>query len=351
MKLQEIFQIREEEFQKREQNYQEKRSQLGKLLEEVTGKKQKLDEEKEKQEREHGRLQLWENQLVDREKEQKEQEEKFACKQKQLQEMEKELLLKHSLELEKVRNEEMKLKRLTESYEYKISLLDSGVSEIPEADLSDYIAIEEYRKLLEEKEEKIRKLKEERVQLLRKVLELTGRKNQKAQKRETSEIDSEEPKEIEMEETEMEEAEETEADEREFEETPYFDVSESEEGYTREELTAETLKYYLEHQKRLYRNVEIRHSDQGELVYADGNGLQYRFLFTKPGCFDIIAKRTYSSRLAELLDRFGQKYPGVTFRYDRQEKAVYVSGYFSADLTIEDLMEKVEELSNCFKRK
>ena len=35
--LQEIFQIREEEFQKREQNYQEKRSQLGKLLEEVPG--------------------------------------------------------------------------------------------------------------------------------------------------------------------------------------------------------------------------------------------------------------------------------------------------------------------------
>lgn len=340
--LQEIFQIREEEFQKREQDYQAKRNQLKQLLGSVASQKEELEKEAKELAGEKERLQAWEEQLAGKEKVLQEQEEQMKQKAEQLQGTEKELLLKHSLELEKVRNEKLKLKRLTENYEFKISLLDDGVAEIPQPDLSEYIPLEEHCSLMEEKEGNIRQLKEERVQLLRKVLELTGQKKQTSQEESVDENQHE---------SEKADKSEDVGERKAFHEEAQMEETLRSEEYAKEELTPDALESYLRHQKKTYSNVEIRHSDQGELVYADGNGLQYRFLFATPGCFDIIAKRTYSSRLKDLLERFEQKYPGITFRYDKKEKAVYVTGSFTMDMQTEELMDKVEELSNCFNRK
>lgn len=58
-----------------------------------------------------------------------------------------------------------------------------------------------------------------------------------------------------------------------------------------------------------------------------------------------------SRALDKLLVRLNTQHPGVKFYYDEQEHRVYASGYFSNTMSPERLMEKVHEVSDCFRQK
>ena len=118
-----------------------------------------------------------------------------------------------------------------------------------------------------------------------------------------------------------------------------------------EELTASILNRYLVRNEPKYISSEIRHSEDGEQLHVNINNLDYVFLFSQPAAFDISAPKKKSRALDKLLVRLNTQHPGVKFYYDEQEHRVYASGYFSNTMSPERLMEKVHEVSDCFRQK
>ena len=118
-----------------------------------------------------------------------------------------------------------------------------------------------------------------------------------------------------------------------------------------EELTASVLNRYLVKNEPKYISAEIKHSEEGEQLHVNINNLDYVFLFSSPAAFDISAPKKKSRALDKLLVRLNTQHPGVKFYYDEQEHRVYASGYFSNTMAPERLMEKVHEVSDCFRQK
>ena len=118
-----------------------------------------------------------------------------------------------------------------------------------------------------------------------------------------------------------------------------------------EELTASVLNRYLKKNEPKYISAEIKHSEEGEQLHVNINNLDYVFLFSSPAAFDISAPKKKSRALDKLLVRLNTQHPGVKFYYDEQEHRVYASGYFSNTMTPDCLMEKVHEVSDCFRQK
>ena len=118
-----------------------------------------------------------------------------------------------------------------------------------------------------------------------------------------------------------------------------------------EELTASILNRYLARNEPKYISSEIRHSEDGEQLHVNINNLDYVFLFSQPAAFDISSPKKKSRALDKLLVRLNTQHPGVKFYYDEQEHRVYASGYFSNTMSPERLMEKVHEVSDCFRQK
>ena len=100
-----------------------------------------------------------------------------------------------------------------------------------------------------------------------------------------------------------------------------------------------------------YISAEIKHSEEGEQLHVNINNLDYVFLFSSPAAFDISAPKKKSRALDKLLVRLNTQHPGVKFYYDEQEHRVYASGYFSNTMAPDSLMEKVHEVSDCFRQK
>lgn len=118
-----------------------------------------------------------------------------------------------------------------------------------------------------------------------------------------------------------------------------------------EELTASVLNRYLIKNEPKYISAEIKHSEEGEQLHVNINNLDYVFLFSSPAAFDISAPKKKSRALDKLLVRLNTQHPGVKFYYDEQEHRVYASGYFSNTMAPDSLMEKVHEVSDCFRQK
>ena len=118
-----------------------------------------------------------------------------------------------------------------------------------------------------------------------------------------------------------------------------------------EELTASVLQNYLSKNEAKYISSEIKHSEEGEQLHVNINNLDYAFLFSQPAAFDISTPKKKSRALDKLLVRLNTQHPTVKFRYDEQEGKVYASGYFSNTMTPENLMNKVHEVSDCFRQK
>lgn len=345
-KTREIFAEREKEFQLRQQAFEEKENRLKSLLQRITSEKEELNERRKEIEKKHTELEEEKKVLCERSSAVKEQEAEVQKQRERIEEQEKSLMMKYNLELEQVRNDEMRLKRLTADYEYKLSMMDPEMASVlqnpgPVADLTEYVSVEEHHQKIALAEEEIQELreernkltdmildmKEERGKLLAKILELRSIQNEKTKRQE------EVQKETDREKKEVDATEDTEP-ERE----------------TEEELTASVLKSYLTKNRSDFERVEIRHSEDGELLYGEGRGLVYHFLFMEPSTFDISAERKNSSRLRKQLEMYNEKFPGVQFRYDESEKKVYATGYFTNQLKAYELMKRVQEIADCFRQ-
>lgn len=339
-KIQRIYAEREEEYQKYEESYQRRCSGLQEILQQISEGKAELEKQNKILEKKRRSLFEQEQELERKIKEKEdlfleesrkleEEKEKINTAFEEVKATKEELLLKHNLELETVRNEELKLRRLTSDYEYKISLLDQKNAGIQSIDPEEYIPVSEHNKM-------VQALKDERAEFMKRILELTGRLEQYEDLR-TSDSEQEM-----LHENEFEEAMEKEED----------IVSESkkirteEEDYSFEELTAEVLKTYMEKNEPKYAGLSVLHSEEGEQLHAEYGGVYLRFIFADPCRFDISAKRKENYRLHKILDKMNKQYPGVKFHYE--EGFVYATGYFTSEISPRDLMDRTGDLISCF---
>ncbi len=368
-KIQQIYREREDEFSRWEADYQKKSESLQTLLAQVLEDRKKLDADRENLEKEQERVSL-EGETLRRDQETLEQERDKLASEKN------ELVFKMNLEHESIRNEEMKLKRLRDDYEYKISMADGGLS----ADMSLYMLRTEHREIMDKQQagyeaqlqelresygeslqeqhrelEQLRQetedLRAERIRLLAENLKLSGamdgpgaagmpqegRREENREPRQTGRVPESgtggEPEGALPGETKPEEA------------APEAD---STDDITAEELTAETLRGYMEKNKKQFQSLEILHSDDGEQLSAWMGKLRLRFLFTKPAQFDVAAKRKNSAALRKKLQEMNIREAGVVFQYDEAAEEARATGFFTADMTAETVMEKVERICDCF---
>lgn len=349
-----IFAEREKEFQLREQAFEEKEKGLKALLKHITSERKELEGQREELKTRQKALEEDREVLNSRSLELEEQEQGLKARQEHFEEWEKDQLMKYNLELEQVRNEEMKLKRLTDDYNYRVSLLEPGVAEalqspVAAVDLDSYISIDEHNhriRLAEEKAQGFMKEREElkatvkEVQKERDGLEATIKEMQKERGKLLDKI-------VELRSSQTAEAcvPETKSRGGTKETQPAGAVPETE-----EELTAHVLQSYLKRNRTDLEELEVRHSEDGELLYAKGRGLTYHFLFVEPSTFDISTERKDSTRLRRQLETCNGKFPGVQFHYDEAERRVYATGYFTNQLKAHELMDRVQEIADCFRQ-
>ena len=368
-KMRQIYSQREEEFLLRDQAYQEKgaalqamvkeiaatrntveerESKLNALQEEINQKEKSLEEKKNELERNFSEK---ENALEDRQAKIQEQELKIK-------EQEKSLIMKYNLELETVRNEEMRLKRLTEEYDYKLSLLDEGMVETlqhtgDKADLTKYMLLKEHDEMVTDLNKKIQSLQAEKSTLLaeheKTVIDLNKKLEGAHADRTTLmkkivELNTQSIATPELE-NPQQQVSSSQSDTGQGEK-PKEAQNPGHEAH--EELTAEVLLHYLEKNEPKLENVSIKHSGDGEQLQASCGRLQYRFLFTKPAQFDLFAERKKNSQLRKVLEQLNKDHPGVQFRYAEAEGCVFATGYFTQDINSYELMERVKKISNCF---
>lgn len=274
--LQRVLREREEEFQKRERVYREKNEKLQELL-------VRLSEQKKEQEA---------------------------------------LFLKQSLGLEKVRNEEIRLKRLAEEYEYRLSILDEAApKETGWIGKAEREAEEADRTGKAEREAKetgwIGKAEHEEVcpgieysccasDAVMREEENYGENEQSASARKWISPEEQE-KWSEEYQKKIAGYEEELASLREERTRLMKHILEAGEGTVQElperELTAEGFCAYLQKNEPGFASAVIYHSEAGEQVHAEVRGLAYRFLFSAPSYFDIVASRKDSRIFGDCCSR------------------------------------------------
>lgn len=349
-----IFEERESEFKMREDAFREKEANLQALVKHISTEKEVNERNRNDIEKIKATLNQQKEEQAEKQAELEEKLEMLKAERIALEKQEKNQIMKYNLQLEQVRNDRMKLERLTADYEYRMSLVDHGIAEevhdIESINLDQYVSVEEHEKqmcslkessehnlivlntkletlLKENKElkETVQEMQRERTKLLHKIMEL------QSSKEDSQTEDENVPKAVALgvsKKTELEES------------VPEVD----------EELTARVLQSYLRKNEPQFDKLEIRHSEDGELLYGEKRGLEYHFLFTEPAAFDISAARKKSSGLRKRLETYNEKFPGVQFRYDDAEKRIYATGYFTNRLKVYELMQKVQEIANCFQQ-
>lgn len=292
----EIFEEREREYQLREMDLIKKQETLNRKLEEMAADRKSLDKRLYDLKEVQTRMQELEKNMKEREQDLVKKEAAFSTEKANLLEKEKELTvrenevsMKYNLALERTRNEEMKLKRIREEFEYKLSLLDSG----------------QIKELLEnEKKFEIYEECDEPQQCVEECIN-----GEEIEKEECTKVI--------------------------------------------EELTATVLKKYMEKNENILRELCIKHSEKGEILCAKGNSveyysMEYSFIFTNPICMEVSTERKYSSRLRKRLKEFNQKYPEIQFSYDTAEKRAIAECFFDNTLTPQEVVKKINYVTEFF---
>lgn len=402
--LNEIYQEREKLFQQRERDYLEQKKTLNNLLESIKQEKetlnqkgQELKKQQEELHKEEQNQQTWYQQLCEEKKQLERDKEELNKKEKEFETAKDSMEVRYQVQIEKAKNMEIQAKQSKETFEHKLDMLGlvldadgkpggeatkffesllGGMNKWNEEELQ---SLEEENKAYENES---RYLKEELEELNKKSKQLEEENNRLQSEKEQL---SEEVKRIEAEKNRLlalvssisQKKKEVEEPEREEEDVPNFGTQEeknipnfgTEETYIPtfgrkqeqresqrekpvfEELTASVLNRYLVKNEPKYISAEIKHSEEGEQLHVNINNLDYVFLFSSPAAFDISAPKKKSRALDKLLVRLNTQHPGVKFYYDEQEHRVYASGYFSNTMAPDSLMEKVHEVSDCFRQK
>ena len=384
--LNEIYQEREKLFQQRERDYLEQKKTLNNLLESIKQEKetlnqkgQELKKQQEELHKEEQNQQTWYQQLCEEKKQLERDKEELNKKEKEFETAKDSMEVRYQVQIEKAKNMEIQAKQSKETFEHKLDMLGlvldadgkpggeatkffesllGGMNKWNEEELQ---SLEEENKAYENES---RYLKEELEELNKKSKQLEEENNQLQSEKEQL---SEEVKRIEAEKNRLLTLISSISQSKEEEAVPNFGTKEkpyvptfgrkqeSNESERKsavfEELTASVLNRYLKKNEPKYISAEIKHSEEGEQLHVNINNLDYVFLFSSPAAFDISAPKKKSRALDKLLVRLNTQHPGVKFYYDEQEHRVYASGYFSNTMTPDCLMEKVHEVSDCFRQK
>lgn len=369
--LNEIYQEREKLFQQRERDYLEQKKTLNNLLESIKQEKetlnqkgQELKKQQEELHKEEQNQQTWYQQLCEEKKQLERDKEELNKKEKEFETAKDSMEVRYQVQIEKAKNMEIQAKQSKETFEHKLDMLGlvldadgkpggeatkffesllGGMNKWNEEELQSLE--EENNQLQSEKEqlsEEIKRIEAEKNRLLTLVSSISKSKEEEA-----------------VPNFGTNEEEEEDAPDTDTKEKPYVPTfgrkQESNESERKnavfEELTASVLNRYLVKNEPKYISAEIKHSEEGEQLHVNINNLDYVFLFSSPAAFDISAPKKKSRALDKLLVRLNTQHPGVKFYYEEQEHRVYASGYFSNTMSPERLMEKVHEVSDCFRQK
>lgn len=390
--LNEIYQEREKLFQQRERDYLEQKKTLNNLLESIKQEKetlnqkgQELKKQQEELHKEEQNQQTWYQQLCEEKKQLERDKEELNKKEKEFETAKDSMEVRYQVQIEKAKNMEIQAKQSKETFEHKLDMLGlvldadgkpgGEATKFFESLLGGNKWNEEELQSLEEEnkayENESRYLKEELEELNKKSKQLEEENNQlQSEKKQLSEdvkrMEAEKNRLLALVSSISQKKKEVEEPEREEEDVPNFGTEETyiptfgrkqeqresqREKPVFEELTASVLNRYLVKNEPKYISSEIKHSEDGEQLHVNINNLDYVFLFSSPAAFDISAPKKKSRALDKLLVRLNTQHPGVKFYYDEQEHRVYASGYFSNTMAPDSLMEKVHEVSDCFRQK
>ena len=117
------------------------------------------------------------------------------------------------------------------------------------------------------------------------------------------------------------------------------------ENIYQEELTASVIEQALRKSTEEFTDVEILHSEYGDQVAAQRRALSYRFVIAHPSYFDIYTERRYSRTLERNLQKLNEKHPSLKFSYDKRDQIVIITGYFTNDMPMNELIDYVMEAS------
>lgn len=379
--LNEIYKEREQLFQQREQDYLKQKLALTNLLETIKKEKSKLEETAEIQTRKQEELrkeeehqQSWYRQICEEKKQMEKEREQLKKDEAELNVQKDAIEVKFQIQIEKAKNTEILANQRKEEYEHKLNMLglvldadgkpgtestkffESLLGRTDSVNTEEMQALEDknqsYQKQIQKYEQQIVEMTEKQEQLQEEKTQLSEElQKTESEKNRLLELLSNLSKEEEI----QEEAVPNFGTEEE-EYIPTFGRGKEHEEVERkkdifEELTASVLQRYLSKNEPKYISSEIKHSEEGEQLHVNINNLDYVFLFSQPAAFEISAPKKKSRALERLLVRLNTQHPQVKFYYDEQDNRVYASGYFSNTMTSENLMEKVHEVSDCFRQK
>lgn len=382
--LNEIYKEREQLFQQREQDYLKQKLALTNLLETIKKEKSKLEETAEIQTRKQEELrkeeehqQSWYRQICEEKKQMEKEREQLKKDEAELNVQKDAIEVKFQMQIEKAKNMEILANQRKEEYEHKLNMLGlvldadgkpgtestkffesllgrtDGVNTeemqaLEDKNQSYQKQIQKYEQQIVEMTEKQDQLQEEKTQLSEELQKTESEKNRLLEL--LSNLSKEE--EMQEEDEEVEDVPNFGTEEEEY--IPTFGRGKEHEEAEKdifEELTASVLQKYLSRNEPKYISSEIKHSEEGEQLHVNINNLDYVFLFSQPAAFEISASKKKSRALERLLVRLNTQHPQVKFYYDEQDNRVYASGYFSNTMTPENLMERVHEVSDCFRQK
>lgn len=398
--LNEIYQEREKLFQQREQDYLKQKNALNKLLESMkqeketlNQKEQELKQQQESLHKDEQNQQIRYQQLCEERKQLEHDKAELNKKEQEFEAAKDSMEVRYQVQIEKAKNMEIQAKQTKESFEHKLDMFglildadgkpggeatqffESLLSGMNKGNEEDLQSLEKEKKTyenenrylkgeLEELNKKKKQLEEEKKQVEEENNQLQSEKKQLSE--DVKRMEAEKNRLLALVSSISQKKKEVEEPEREEEDVPNFGTEETyiptfgrkqeqrelqREKTVFEELTASILNRYLARNEPKYISSEIRHSEDGEQLHVNINNLDYVFLFSQPAAFDISAPKKKSRALDKLLVRLNTQHPGVKFYYDEQEHRVYASGYFSNTMSPERLMEKVHEVSDCFRQK
>jgi|GEM_PF-5575454 len=343
------FEERNKEYKKLEEELQKRKATLDILSENLIRQKTKLEEQEED--------------VVNREIVLKQQEENFRDTQEkwqksnsELEERKASLVIEQTLLVEELRTKKMKLQREQEELQGEkesglvVSDIDLAMYIQKEEVAQNYVEKEKHHSMVKELEKQRDVAQQEKTNLLTKVLQMQGHVEETELEPQEKNL---EPQETDLKQEEIEDIECAKSKKSEMiekAESPQKRKEEFVKTEAQEDLTAHVLKAHLDKQSYGFHDVELLHSETGEQILAKKNTLTCRFIFDEPAYFDIVVSRRNDARLQKTLKELNEseQYQGIEFYYNKEDKSVYATGYFTSDVPSYELMKEVERIMECF---
>lgn len=109
-----------------------------------------------------------------------------------------------------------------------------------------------------------------------------------------------------------------------------------------DELTPERLRKSME---EIFSDVEVQDTEEGKMLSGERLDIHYQFLFTQPPRFELIKdEKLVSKKKVYLME---QTYPGI--QASQIGDKICVTGFFTTDIGVKELLQKVTALTEYLK--